>query len=115
MSWGRLRIAMACATPDYTHTLGETNEDLDLVLSLDGVVADLTGAVVTLRLRHRKTRDETTFAMVATDASAGEFRYPWASGEPAAAGDYDARAEIALVGGAVAYSPTNSWLLFRFL
>lgn len=106
---------MACATPDYTHTLGETNEDLDLVLSLDGVVADLTGATVTLRCRHRKTRAEEAFALVAVDASAGVFRRSWASGEPAAAGDYDARAEIVLVGGAVAYSPTNSWLLFRFL
>lgn len=106
---------MTCGDPVYTHTLGETNEDLEVQINLDGVEADLTGAVVQLELRNRRTWESTVFTMIAVDASGGDFRYPWVLGEPSSPGDYDARYRIVLAGGALALSPTNDWLHYRFL
>lgn len=104
------------STPDYETVLGQTEEDLQVTLTKNGLPMPLAGATVVLLLQDEQgvAQDEISCVVVG-DGSTGEITYDWENGYPSSgAGDYGARYRVTLPDGDVTYFPSvNGRYLFR--
>ena len=77
----------------------------------DGTIPDLTGASVVFNMRSATTKASVVDrgAMVVHDLADGVVRYDWIAADTAAAGLYQAEAEVTFADGGITTYPNHDW------